>query len=133
MRGVHLFMFIVALPALAAIGFDLYLFGQAQAEDPSAEFMMTTPGYILTHFHMDTYKWLVENTGEHWPTVDSILAHKTFYVGLAFAGIWYALLLVLKILRVYPFRGNTGTVHASNTRTSELLGVKSKKMKYKRK
>ncbi len=129
MRGVYLFMFIVALPALAALGFDIYLF----AMDQSKGFMMTTPGYILTHYYMDGYKWTVENTGEYWPYIDFVLAQKSVYVGAAFAGAWYALLLILKILRVYPFRGESGTVHASGSRTNEILGHKAKKMKYKRK
>jgi hypothetical protein len=129
MRGVHLFMFVMAWPALAALGFDLYLF----AMDQEKGFMMTTPGYILTHYYMDGYKWLVENTGEYWPYIDYVLAQKSVVVGAVFAGAWYALLLVLKLLRLYPFNADSGTVHASGNRTSELLGMKSKKMKYKRK
>jgi hypothetical protein len=129
MRGVYLFMFIVALPALAALGFDLYLYSQ----DQSKGFMMTTPGWILTHYHMDTYKWLVENTGEYWPHLDYVLAQKSAVVGAVFALVWYILLLILKILRVYPFRGDASTVHASGSRANQILGNKSQKMKYKRK
>jgi hypothetical protein len=129
MRGVHLFMFIVALPAIAALGFDLYLYSM----EPEKGFMMTTPGYILTHYYLDAYKWTVENTGEYWPYIDWVLAQKSVYVGAAFAGIFYVLLLILKILRLYPFNADSATVHASGSRTNEILGFKAKKMKYKRK
>ncbi len=129
MRGVHLFMFFVAIPALAALGFDVYLY----AMDQDKGFMMTTPGYILTHYYMDGYKQLVEISGEYWPYIDFILAQKSVYVGMAFAGAWYVLLLVLKILRVYPFNTDSGTIHASGNRTNEILGGKSSKYKYKRK
>jgi hypothetical protein len=129
MRGVHLFMFLVAIPALAALGFDVYLY----ALDQDRGFMMTTPGYLLTHYYMDGYKWTVENTGEYWPYIDWVLAQKSVFVGVAFAAFWYVLLLILKILRLYPFNSERGTIQASGNRTNEILGNKSGKYKYKRK
>ena len=129
MRGVHLFMFVVAIPALAALGFDVYLY----AMDQDKGFMMTTPGYLLTHYTMPTYKQLVEISGEYWPYVDLILAQKSVYVGIGFAAIWYVLLLLLKILRIYPFNADSGAIHASGSRANEILGHKSAKYKYKRK
>ncbi len=129
MRGVSFFMFLVALPALAALGFDLYLFYMNQNQG----FMLSTPGYILTHYYPDGYKWTVENTTpEQWAIIDYILAQKSVIVGAAFAGFWYLILAFLKILGIWPFRRESGTVHHSGI-ADRLMNRKKTKFKYSRK
>lgn len=132
MRGVHLFMFIVLIPALAALGFDIYLFYMNQDNG----FMLSTPGYLLTHYEPDAYKWLVGNTGDYWPYVNFVLAQKSVYIGVVFALFFWLLLGILKLLGLPPFRGeaaNYSTGGIGSNRSKEILGGKTVKMKYKRK
>ena len=58
MRGVHLFMFVVALPALAALGHDAYLFYMNQDKG----FELAALGFIWTKYEPESYRWTVEVT-----------------------------------------------------------------------
>lgn len=130
MRGVSLFMVIVALPALAALGFDCYLYYM----HPEAGFMLSTPGYIWTHYHPDSYKWTVENTdAQTWAIIDLILAEKTVTIAIAFAGFFYIIIGIMRLLRLGRFR-DTSRVYSGTSRVDELMNrSKTTQYKYKRK
>jgi hypothetical protein len=102
MSGVRLFMFVVALPALAALGFDIWMYVQHSADQA---FMLSTPGYLWTHYHPESYKQVFESIDpQYWPWMHFVLGQKGVVVGAAFAGFFYVLLGILKILRLPPFR-----------------------------
>jgi hypothetical protein len=147
MRGVPLFMLIVAIPALVALGHDFYLFYthygienvQAdvtqQIEDKGATSFFATLGWIWTHYWPDSYKAIVEQTEpDIWTHINKILSMKAFFGGLVFAGFFYALIGLLKIFRVGPFKDKKIFSFSTNRRKDEILGKKAGgKFQYKRK
>ena len=145
MRGIHLFMFIVLIPAIAAFGHDIYLFTQnssvneatqvLQEDASSAGSFFADLGFIWTEYEPDSYKQTVEMLEpEQWKVVNKVLAHKAVLVALAFAGAIYLLLFLLRLLKVWPFGENRAEKFNQNKRVDEIMGRSSgKKMKYKRK
>lgn len=146
MRGVHLFMIILLIPAILALGHDIYLFTQnssineatqaLQDQDEGIRSFFADTGFLWTEYSPNTYKATVESLDpEQWAKVNKILAHKAVLVALAFAGIFYALLLLLKILGVWPFRRgeSSGGGRKSKGKDDILSRGKSEKFKYKRK
>ncbi len=130
MRGVHLFLFVAALPALAALGHDLYLFYNNQ----DMGFQLAALGFIWTKYDPDSYKWVVEQTEPlgYWPYINWVLAQKAVFVGLAIAGFFFVIAGLLKMLGV---GGETEIRNFSgNRRVDEMLGKKQGGgFKYKRK
>lgn len=145
MRGIHLFIFIILIPAIAALGHDIYLFTQDNAiealpealqdEDRRVQSFFADLGFIWTEYHPESYKQTVETLEpEQWAVINRVLAHKAVLVALAFAAIIYAFLFLLKILRVWPFRESKAEQFSSNKRVDEIMGRGgSQKFKYKRK
>lgn len=145
MRGVHFFMFLVAIPMIAALGFDLYLWYHHQEKG----FEFSTPGYIWTQHDPESYKRAVEisenldetyqdafeKSGSQdpivWPWINFALGQKSVVLGAAFAGFFYALLLFCKILGIWPFRRGK-IVYGTGSRTDDLMGKQGKKFEYKR-
>jgi hypothetical protein len=130
MRGIHFFMFLVALPAIAALGHDAYLYYINQPKP----FDMAALGFIWTNYEPDSYKWVVEQTQPlgYWPYINWILAQKAVFVGVAFAGFFYILIGILRLLGV----GGEKEVKnfSGNRRVDEILSNKKQGgFKYKRK
>lgn len=145
MRGVHLFMIILLIPAIIALGHDIYLFTQnssvskvtaaVQDQDEGIGSFFADAGFVWTEYHPESYKQTVEAMEpEQWAKVNKILAHKAVLVALAFAGIFYVLLFLLKLLKVWPFREEKVEKFGKGKTVDDILGKgKGKKMKYKRK
>ena len=114
MRGVTAFMFIVLIPALAVLGHDLYLYSL----DQSRGFMLSTPGYMWTNYHKQSYEWAVQNLDPAvWAIVDSLLAQKGLWLGVVFAGVCWLGVGILKIAGAGPFKTfDTGEARASKGR-----------------
>lgn len=145
MRGIHLFMFIILIPAIAALGHDIYLFTQNSSVNEATELLQENAanadsffadlGFVWTEYAPESYKQTVEILEpEQWKVVNGILAHKAVIVALAFAGAVYALLFLLSLLKVWPFATAKADKFSSNKRANEIMGrSSSKRMKYKRK
>ncbi len=132
MRGVHLFMFVLALPALVALGHDAWLYYQNQ----DMGFQFAALGFIWTKYHPESYRWAVETTepAGYWPYINEILAQKAVVVGAVFAGFFYVIFGILKALGVWPFNEETVQTFSGSRRTGEILGdKKTARFKYKRK
>jgi len=79
----RLFLFIILLPALAAIGHDGYLFYENQPEEG---FRLASLGFIWTTYHLESYKQAVEMLEpDVWAYINEILAFPAVYVALALA------------------------------------------------
>ena len=117
MRGVHLFMFLVALPAIAAFAHDIYLFYiehgmtsitldiNKSIEDKGALSMFAALGFIWTQYHPESYKWIIQNLDqETLNTINTLLMQKAVFLGIAFAGFFYCILFILKIFNIWPFK-----------------------------
>lgn len=145
MRGVHFFMLLVLVPAILALGHDIFLFTQngsvneltttIQDQDEGVRTLFSDLGFVWTEYHPESYKQTVEALEpEQWAKINKVLAHKAVLVGLAFAGMFYVLLFILKLFGAWPFRGTQGERIAANKSVDDILKKGSgKKMKYKRK
>lgn len=144
MRGVHFFMLLVLIPAIAAFGHDIYLFtqnssvdavpGALQEDGEGIGHFFADLGFIWTTYEPESYKQTVEAMEpEDWAIINKVLARKAVVVGLVFAGFFYVLLFLLKLLKVWPFRENAAERFGQNKRVDEIMGRKGGRMKYKRK
>jgi hypothetical protein len=120
MRGVTTLMFVVLIPALAALGHDLYLFSL----DQSRGFMLSTPGYMWTHYHKESYEWAVHNLDPGiWAMIDYLLAQKGLLLGVIFAGAIWLVIGLFKILKL----GSSKTHNGSSTQSGKGGGFKYKR------
>ncbi len=117
MRGVHLFILLIALPALAALGHDIYLFYSDHGitsivadvnktiADKGPLSMFATLGFIWTQYHPESYKLAAQGLDqESWEVVNALLAQKAIFVSVVFAGFFYVPLLIMKTLGTWPFK-----------------------------
>jgi hypothetical protein len=140
-------MVIVALPALAAIGHDVYLFYQAYGfdtvqqdlnravEEKGIWSLFASLGFIWTRYAPESYAWVVENNDEGtWSLINAILAYKAALAGAVLAGFFYAMAGLVKITRaVVAGSGRSSSFAAGGRKADEILGRKSGGFKYKRK
>lgn len=145
MRGVHLFMFIVALPALVALGHDIYLFivnygpeslpDSVIANEKGLGTHFATLGFIWTEYAPETYETVVESvTPETWALIDLLLTQKALLAGLVFAGFFYLVLGILRLFHLWPFPPREGRAHSAGHGKAENFGRKrSSPLKYRRK
>lgn len=130
MRGAGLFLFIVTIPALVALGHDAYLYYINQPKP----FDFAALGFIWTQYDPESYKMAVEQVEPmgYWPWLNWLLAQKAVFVGAAFAAFFYMLVGILHLLGVG--REKEVTNFSGNRRTEEMLtGKKTRGFKYKRK
>jgi hypothetical protein len=108
MRGIHVFMFFLALPALALLCHDIYMFYVAQGsptdissaalkiyteERPGRGFDFSALGYLWTKYSPDTYAIMGDSMEPaEWASVKAFLTFKAFYVVAGLTGIVYALI-----------------------------------------
>ena len=147
MEGVRTFMFIVLIPAIIALGHDFYLFyanegvdavmaDATQAiEDKGPFTLFASLGFIWTTYHQESFKIVAQSLDKQtWSYVNALLTQKAFFAGLAFAGFFYVILAIMKILGMGPFKEGSGKNFSNSNRTDRLMGNKGKKkMKFKRK
>ncbi len=142
MRGPLLFLLLI--PALIALGHDIYLF-YIQHLNPGIfsidllleKFKFSALGFIWTTYAVDSYKAVVEATAsDTWVIIDQLLTIKAFHLSLGFAGAFIMLFFILKQFGIGPFAGeNAGSSSPKKRKKPESFrgGGKSKKMQYKRK
>ncbi len=125
--NIGLFLFIVAIPILIALGHDLYLF----YINMERGFMLSTPGFIWTQYHPESYKWIVEQTAPRWwPYINFVLGLKAVVVAAFFSSFILILTGIIKIIS--PSQG--GSTSSSEKRIDKILGNKTKsRIKYNRK
>jgi len=151
MRGIHLLLFVVTLPVVAALGHDIYLFyineglegvpDLLQGETPNDKGFLSlfaSLGFVWTRYHPESYKMAVQSLDKDtWAIINMILAQKAFFVGLAFAGIFYIIALILKVIGLGGGNDGWNTVSKQDKGDGEDLRVlsrdKEKQYKYKRK
>lgn len=146
MRGVHLFMLVVAIPAIVALGHDIYLFtinygfeslpNSILANEKGAGTHFATLGFIWTEYNPESYKMVVKSVSSGtWAIIDLFLTQKAFVVGVFFAAFFYFVLAVLRGLKLWPFADARKKVHSSG-RGRDMgfkKGQSSTPVKYKKK
>lgn len=109
MRGLSVLCFLLALPALAALGHDIYITYQDQ--DFTKTMMFSDVGFLWTRYGPESYKWAQDNLGkETWDGfLTPLLEQTTVIVAVIPALLVYTLLLLLKLLNFPPFSDGTKT------------------------
>lgn len=104
MRGIQFLCFVLAIPALAALGHDIYLTYQDQ--DFTRTMMFSNLSYLWTHYSPDTYIWTMKNADpELWKNIIvPVLRCYTIIAAAAPAICVYTLLILLKVFNLPPFR-----------------------------
>ena len=108
MRDFYLPAFILALPALAALGHDIYLAYNNTELAVADRFYLSDLGWLWTTYHPDSYKWATENVDNVvWTAfVDPVLQMSAVYVlGAPFA-VWALSMIVFKIFGLGPFENH---------------------------
>lgn len=127
MGALKFFMFVVALPALIALGHDAWLFYENQERG----FMLSTLGFAWTRYHPDSYKMMATALEPaQWEMLKALLAQKSLFIGLALAGVFYAVLFILKLAAIGPFAKKDHRVKfGSQKRMEAILNKKGGKRK----
>lgn len=84
MRGI--FIFLVLIPALVALGNDFYLFAELHLENKpfsfgllQEKFKFSALGFIWTHYDLASFKETVKSMPpEDWARIDKMLTYKAF-------------------------------------------------------
>ncbi|MCB1532280.1 MAG: hypothetical protein KDJ35_05355 [Alphaproteobacteria bacterium] len=116
MRGVHFYIVLVLIPAVLALGHDIALllenssFNELIATMQSGErplmSYLSDLGFIWTHYARESYESVRESSDpQTWEMIKMLLMQKALFVALAFAGVNFLLLFILKLLKVGPFKG----------------------------
>lgn len=115
---VKFFCFLVALPALAAIGFDIYMAykeieaGSSASFQPDAPspFKLTQVGWFWQTYSPDSFEWAKSAiTPETWKSyIAPVLRSYAAVLTTGIAVFFYVLLFILSKLGLWPFGDNPG-------------------------
>lgn len=142
-------VFLVLIPAIIALGNDIYLFTEVRLADQMfsidllmEKFKFSALGFIWTHYDIDSYKAAVDSMpAEDWAKIDKLLTFKAFHLTIGFAVIMIILFYILKMFGIGPFVGDEeaeksisfSKMSKKASKDSFRAGAGSKKVKYKRK
>ena len=105
MLGIQVFIIIILLPFLAALGHDAWLYYEGGME----AFKLTSAGFLWTHYHPDSFKWAAENLGQGvWDVLNWLLPQKAVYITSVLPAVFCPLLLILYVFRLWPFDPDRG-------------------------
>ena len=142
MRDFFLLAFVLALPALAVLGHDIYLAYNNTELEITERFWLSDVGWLWVKYSPDTYNWAVENTDAViWNgIIDPLLQQSALWVAGAPFALFLAVMLLLKIFGMGPYEGQgmlrlTALARVKKTKGDYTFsgGASKKKMKYKRK
>lgn len=139
MRGFAILGFLLALPAFAAIGHDIYLAYNNTNMEGVDRFYFSALGWILTEYSPETYDFLYDGSDEEtWNNfIDPLLKQKAVVVGAAPFAIFALIVGSMRILGLGPYEGQGLKITGSKKRKKGKYSFSSeeahKKVKYKRK
>lgn len=135
MRGVHLFCFLLILPALAVLGHDIYLAFFSEDTPDGQPFQLSDLGWLWVQYGPETYDWAKMALDEEtWTNiVEPLLTQTSIVAAIVPAAIIYALLVLCKIIGIWPFRGEGLNLLGKAGRDSGSVKKAKGPMKYKRK
>ena len=139
--GIIFFCVLIALPALAALGHDVYLaYIDMEAGKPDP-FKLSALGWIWTTYNMDSYQYardfIDKQTWSHF--MEPLLEKNALYVAGIPALVIYGLLIVLRLLHLWPFNDAPAMFSGKKNKNEDSFAFdadidnKKKGMKYKRK
>lgn len=143
MRIPFLLIFVLLIPAMIALGHDIYLFYVNHAQDAhmittdliKEKFKFSAFGFIWTNYEPESYKATVAGFDpETWAKIDKFLTIKAFYAGLTFAGVIVAILAFFALFGIGPMASEGGRIYGGKEKKAPKIGSKkSGGMEYNRK
>lgn len=143
MRIPFLLIFVLLIPAMIALGHDIYLFYENHAKDApmvttdiiQEEFKFSAFGFIWTNYAPESYKMTrLSLEADTWAMVDQFLTITAFYAGLTFAGVIVAFMAFFALFGLGPMASEGGRIYGGKEKTPPKIGgKKTGKMEYKRK
>lgn len=103
MNGIFLLCFILAIPAFAALGHDIYLTYQDQ--DFTKTMMFSDVGYLWTTYSPESYAWAKDHIdpGTWEVFLTPFLEQTTVLIALIPAILTFIIAMLLKIFNLPPF------------------------------
>lgn len=138
MRGVYLFCFVVILPALAALGHDIWYAFTPERASLTQPFYFTDLGWLWLRYAPDSFGWLTRAVdADIWEKYfKPVMAAKSAAVLAIPAFAAYAVLFVLRVFAFWPFarlRPFIDIRPRQEPYTFEDVRPRKKKIDYKRK
>ena len=139
MRDYYLLCFLVAIPALAVLGHDVYLAYSSEEMDFAEKFYLSDLGWLWVTYGPDTYNWAIANIDESlWKGfVDPLLQQSAFYVAAAPAVSVYFILVLMKLFGLGQFESGGGKLFSGKGSKSDFSfredAPAKKSTRYKRK
>jgi len=143
MRIPFLLIFVLLIPAMIALGHDIYLFYVNHAEAARVvnvdlveeKFKFSAFGFIWTNYFIESYKATAAALDpQTWALVDKFLTIKAFFAGLTFAGVITGIMAFFALFGLGPMASEGGRVYGGKQKTPPKIGSKkSGSMDYKRK
>ena len=100
MVGVQIFILIILLPLLAALGHDAWLYYEGGME----VFKLTSAGFLWTNYSPETFTWAADNLNQEiWDMLNRILPYKAVYIAGVLPAVLCPVLLILYVFRLWPF------------------------------
>ncbi len=139
MRDLYILAFILALPALAVLGHDVYIAYNNTNLEVADRFYLSDLGWLWVNYSPDSYDWVVRSTDAViWNSiVDPLLQKSALYVlGAPFAA-FFIITVFMKIFGLGPFEGNGLSFSSLSVRKKGKFSFDDnndkKRSKYKRK
>ena len=107
MRDHLVIIFILAMPALAVLGHDIYL-AYNQTDIQSAErFFFSDLGWLWTEYSPETYNWVINNADAIvWNGfIDPLLDETAFFICIAPLSAFLFILIFMKIFGIGAYEG----------------------------
>ncbi len=106
------FLFLLLLPALIALGHDVYMLQATLPENQMLsidtllnDFKLSDFGFIIAHHSPDTLQAIGQNLPEgQLKILESVFKIKAVYLGLTWAGMFFVLFAILALFGIGPFK-----------------------------
>ncbi len=140
--GAKLFLFILFLPFLAALGHDIHLAYFSDDEKiqqlenlniDTSSFRISDLGWVWTNRSPDSYEWARQNFSiDTWQNIlDPILQLPTMIVALIPFVVGTLILMLMFVMGIGPYKGMSGG--SAKGEYSVFKGEKANKLKYSKK
>lgn len=111
MRKATPIILLLLIPAMIALGHDIYLFVSQLDQNQiinldtiREDFKFSALGFIWASYEPESLKTIAQSMDkDDWLLYENFLTFKAFFVGLGFAGIFIILFTVLKFFNHGPF------------------------------
>jgi len=134
MRIPFILIFVLLIPAMIALGHDIYLFfinhmpngGLPSWELIKEKFKFSAFGFLWTNYEPESYKTVASGLApETWAKIDSFLTIKAFFGCLSFAGIITALMAFAALFGLGPMASEGGRVYGGGNKKAPTIKRKS--------